>query len=140
MLPLCWVYRALSPPAQATLTQALVALIGALLLLGLIHGPRPEWLSRAVLSVAAWAQSEKEKKWKMEQFTKFMTAGDELLVGLVDKNELLVKTSLFNNIIVASILLNTLFLTFEHYDKGEKEEPKKKDDKDEEEEEAVKEK
>ena len=88
VLPLCGVYRALSPPAQATLTQALVALIGALLLLGLIHGPRPEWLSRAVLCVAAWAQSEKEKKWKMEQFTRFMTAGDELLVGLVDKNEL----------------------------------------------------
>ena len=41
-----------------------------------------------MLCVAAWAQSEKEKKWKMEQFTRFMTAGDELLVGLVDKNEL----------------------------------------------------
>jgi len=45
------------------------------------------------------------------------------LTVLMDKNEYFIMTPLFDTTIIVSILLNTLFLMFEHYDKSVKEKP-----------------
>ena len=64
--------------------------------------------------------------WKMSK--KYVELFDPLhsvieLTVLIDGNEYFIMTPLFDNTIIVSILLNTLFLMFEHYDKSVKEKP-----------------